>query len=129
MSTRRRAKGGDEPRQIEVDVLKPVPRIDANYLRSASQIVETCVVESLQPIVLEELVKAARTGAYEAALNVTGLCDRFEHPVCAVSAALALVKFLQERGICAQIGKGRTRRLGYEVDVVILEASWREVGR
>lgn len=127
-ASKRRAKGG-EPRVIEADVLRPVPRIDANYLRSASQIVETCVVESLQPIVLEELVKAARTGAYEAALNVTGLCDRFEHPVCVVSAAMAMVKALQERGICAQIGKGRTRRLGYEVDVVILEASWREVGR
>lgn len=128
MSTRRRTKG-EEPRRVEADVLKPVPRVDAVYLRNASQIVETCVIESLRPIVLEELVKAARTGAYEAALNVTGLCDRFEHPVCAVSAAKSLVRYLQELGICAQVVKGQTRRLGWDTEVVAVEASWREVAR
>lgn len=128
MSTKRRAKG-EEPRPLEADVLKPVPRVDAAYLRNASQVVETCVIESLRPIVLAELVKAARTGAYEAALNVTGLCDRFEHPVCAVSAAKSLVRYLQELGICAQLVKGQTRRLGWETEVVAVEASWREVAR
>jgi hypothetical protein len=111
----------------EMDVLKPVPRIDAAYLRTASQIVEMCVIESLQPAVLDELVKAARTGAYESALNVSNLCDRFDHPVCPVSAARALVMFLQERGICAQVGRGTTRRLGMEDEIVVLQASWREV--
>jgi hypothetical protein len=126
VSAKRRAKS-EGPRAIETDVLKPVPRVDAAYLRNASQIVETCVIESLRPTVIEELVQAARTGAYEAALNVTSLCDRFEHPVCAVSAAKSLVRYLQELGICAQVVKGQTRRLGWETEVIAVEASWREV--
>lgn len=123
MSTR---KGKTVAEWAEVDVLKPVPRIDAAYLRNVSHIVECCVIESLRSIVLEELEKAARTGAYEAGLNVTGLCDRFAQPVCAMSAAKAIVRFLQELGICAQVMKGQTRRRGWETEVVVVETSWRE---
>lgn len=115
-------------RAIEADVLKPVPHIDAAYLRNASHVVECCVIESLQGIVLDELVKAARAGSYEAALNVTNLCERFEHPVCQASAARSIVRFLQGRGIAAQAGKGRTRHLGYEMEIIVVEATWREVG-
>lgn len=114
---------------IDAEVLKPVPRIDAAYLRNASHIVECWVIESLQGVVLDELVKAAHTGAYEAALNVTNLCDRFEHTVCQVSAARSIVRFLQGLGIAAQCGKGRTRHLGYEHEIIIVEAAWREVAQ
>ena len=120
-------KAGAAARTIEADVLKPVPRIDAAYLRNASHIVECCVLESLQGIVLDELVKAARTGAYEAALNVSGLCDRFEQPVCVRSAALSIVKFLQGRGIEARVVKGETRRGGFGMEIIAVEATWRGV--
>lgn len=116
-------------RGIDTEVLKPVPRIDAAYLRNASHIVECCVIESLQGIVLDELVKAARTGAYEAALNVTNLCDRFTHPVCEVSAAKSIVRFLQGRGIAARAGKGHTSRGGFGMEIIIVEATWREVAQ
>ena len=121
-----RKAGAAAARTIEADVLKPVPRIDAAYLRNASTIVEVCVLESLQGIVLDELVKAARTGAYEAALNVTGLCDRFEQPVCERSAGLSIVKFLQGLGIQARVGKGQTSRGGFGMEIIIVEATWRE---
>lgn len=118
-----------EARAIDADVLKPVPRIDAAYLRNASHIVECCVIESLQAVVLDELVKAARMGAYEGALNVTNLCERFEHPVCVASAAKSIVRFLQGRGIAAQAGKGHTSRGGFGVEIIVVEAAWREVAR
>lgn len=121
-----RKRKSQPARGIDTDVLKPVPRIDAVYLRNASHIVECCVIESLQGIVLDELVKAARTGAYEAALSVSGLCERFEQPVCVRSAGLSIVKFLQSRGIQARVGKGQTSRGGFGIEIIIVEATWRE---
>lgn len=126
MSRGRRAKGG-EPRAVEADVLKPVPRIDASYLHGIAHTVEVCVVESLRKPVLAELVKLAQKGAYDGALNITALCERFDGKVCDREAAVSLVKFLQSLGIAAQVKRGLTRKLGWEAEVIMLEASWREV--
>ncbi len=124
----RRAKG-QEARAIDADVLKPVPRIDASYLHNLAHVVEVCVVESLREPVLAELVKLARSGAYDGALNITSFCERFPNEVCDREAAVSLVKFLQGLGIAAQVKRGMTRKLGWETEVVIVEASWREVAR
>ena len=125
---RRRAKG-KEPRAVEADVLKPVPRIDANYLRSISGAVGACVVECQRPKMLEELVKAARTGAYDVALNVSALCGAFETEVDPRWAAMGLCECAAELGIATQISRGETRRLGMDVPFVMLELSWKEGAR
>jgi hypothetical protein len=107
--------------------LRPVPRIDAGYLHSGSSAVWACVVESMRPALEDELVKAARRGAFDCALNITSLCGRCEVDVDARWAAASMAEHVRALGIQASVERGESQRLGMIQSHVLLVMSWKGV--
>lgn len=123
----RKAKGSGRKvrKAAEADVLPPVPRVDANYLRTVAGAVCACVVECLRPVLEAEMLRAARSGAFDCSLNVTALCGRFETEVDDRWAAAGLVDYARSVGVQAAVERGESRRLGMVEPCVVLLLSWR----